>query len=337
VRHLDFDFAIDGEANLTWRRASEATAMLTVSILTSAGRYHVLCRVDGFTLEQQETGLKLLAITFGGDRACTHCDQVLRLPGFFNCKYDPAYCHRQVSQRFDFESRSLPARYSRGQYHALPCSIPSRKRSERHTNPDHEFAGLGKERAYRERRGERRANAGVASHRYAQFSFITQTGQSMLLSATICRLEVIPTDDAVTILEVGHPFEIPAALCSARAHAIVLTVQGLSHGKRVRLHHIYRATMPLLEIRHSLHISGSIRLDKATTEQRISFLPSSEHPQLMLWARSSRMSSRSSWDFPDSVETPHAEEVASTLVVRNGASKNTAEQPAWRFSSNVQL
>ena len=34
--------------------------------------------------------LKTLAATFGGDRACTDCARVLRLPGFFNRKYAPA-------------------------------------------------------------------------------------------------------------------------------------------------------------------------------------------------------------------------------------------------------
>jgi hypothetical protein len=47
--------------------------------------------VDGFIPEQQESALKLLAVTFGGDPACTDCNRVLRLPGFVNCKYDPAY------------------------------------------------------------------------------------------------------------------------------------------------------------------------------------------------------------------------------------------------------
>jgi len=34
--------------------------------------------------------LKTLAAVFGGDRACTDCARVLRLPGFFNRKYSPA-------------------------------------------------------------------------------------------------------------------------------------------------------------------------------------------------------------------------------------------------------
>ena len=59
--------------------------------LDIAGKYQVLWRVEGFTFEQQESALKLLAITFGGDPACTDCNRVLRLPGFLNRKYDPAY------------------------------------------------------------------------------------------------------------------------------------------------------------------------------------------------------------------------------------------------------
>jgi hypothetical protein len=34
--------------------------------------------------------LKTLAETLGGDRACTDCARVFRLPGFFNRKYTPA-------------------------------------------------------------------------------------------------------------------------------------------------------------------------------------------------------------------------------------------------------
>jgi len=35
--------------------------------------------------------LKGLAETFGGDRACTDCARMFRLPGFFNRKCSPAY------------------------------------------------------------------------------------------------------------------------------------------------------------------------------------------------------------------------------------------------------
>src|SRR6202158_4900357 len=91
VRHLYLDLDTDGKARLTSLRASDAVPPPNAVLSTSLGKYQILWRVDGFTLEQQESALKLLAITFGGDPACTDCNRVLRLPGFLNCKYDPAY------------------------------------------------------------------------------------------------------------------------------------------------------------------------------------------------------------------------------------------------------
>src|SRR5271163_132639 len=91
VRHLYLDLDTDGETRLSSLRASEAVPPPNAVLSTSLGKYQILWRVDGFTLEQQESALKLLAITFGGDPACTDCNRVLRLPGFLNCKYDPAY------------------------------------------------------------------------------------------------------------------------------------------------------------------------------------------------------------------------------------------------------
>src|ERR1035438_6259257 len=82
VRHLYLDLDTDGEARLSSLRASDAVPPPNAIISTSLGKYQTLWRVDGFTLEQQESALKLLAITFGGDPACTDCNRVLRLPGF---------------------------------------------------------------------------------------------------------------------------------------------------------------------------------------------------------------------------------------------------------------
>ena len=63
----------------------------SVILSTSPGKYQVLWRVEGFDFDQQENTLKLLAIAFGGDSACTDRNRVLRVPGFRNCKYDPAH------------------------------------------------------------------------------------------------------------------------------------------------------------------------------------------------------------------------------------------------------
>src|SRR5258708_29649406 len=90
VRHLYLDLDTDGEARLASLRASHAVPTPTAVLSTSPRKYQSLLRLDGFTFEQQESPLKLLAIGFGGDPACTDCNRVLRLPGFLNQKYTPA-------------------------------------------------------------------------------------------------------------------------------------------------------------------------------------------------------------------------------------------------------
>ena len=90
VRHLYLDLDTDGDAKLAALRASNAVPIPTAIVSTSAGKYQVLWRVESIPFEQQESLLKVLAITFGGDPACTDCNRVLRLPGFLNQKYTPA-------------------------------------------------------------------------------------------------------------------------------------------------------------------------------------------------------------------------------------------------------
>ena len=72
---------------------------------TSPGKYQALWKVEGFDFDQQENALKLLAITFGGDSACTDRNRVLRVPGFLNRKYDPAH---PVSVEYPGDSIYLP-------------------------------------------------------------------------------------------------------------------------------------------------------------------------------------------------------------------------------------
>jgi hypothetical protein len=91
VRHLYLDIDMDGNARLAALRASELVPPPTSILSTSPGKYQVLWRVEEFDFARQEQTLKLLAVAFGGDPACTDCNRVLRVPGFLNRKYDPAY------------------------------------------------------------------------------------------------------------------------------------------------------------------------------------------------------------------------------------------------------
>src|ERR1039457_5436445 len=149
VRHLYLYLDTDGEARLSSLRASDAVPPPNAIVSTSFGKYQVLWRVDGFTSEQQESALKLLAITFGGDPACTDCNRVLRLPGFLNCKYDPAwpvtveYPGNSTWNSDDFQLDMLAA-------DALLSSrsITSRKHPDKHTNSERDWAWILNELAH---------------------------------------------------------------------------------------------------------------------------------------------------------------------------------------------
>jgi RepB DNA-primase from phage plasmid len=143
VRHLYLDFHIDGEARLTALRTSDTVPTPTAILSTSRGKYQILCRIDSFTFGRQESTLKLLAIPFGGDPACTDCKRVLRLSGFRNCKSDPSH---PIPVTYPCDSTSNPGdcRLDIPATHALPLphAIPSRKHPGKHTNSEHDWAWI---------------------------------------------------------------------------------------------------------------------------------------------------------------------------------------------------
>ena len=91
AKGLYLDLDSDGDRRLATLRGSNAVPSPAAVIHTSMGKHQVIWRVKGFTIPEQEVTLKGLAETFGGDRACTDCARVFRLPGFFNRKYSPAF------------------------------------------------------------------------------------------------------------------------------------------------------------------------------------------------------------------------------------------------------
>jgi RepB DNA-primase from phage plasmid len=90
AKGLYLDLDSEGDAKLATISHSESVPVPSAVIQTSTGKYQVLWRIHGFSVSEQEATLKSLAETFGGDRACTDCARVFRLPGFFNRKYNPA-------------------------------------------------------------------------------------------------------------------------------------------------------------------------------------------------------------------------------------------------------
>lgn len=106
LRHLYLDFDIGGEVRPTSLWASDTVLKPTAALSTSLGKYPTLWRVDSFNFERHESTLKLPAIAFGGDPACTDCNWILRWPRFRNCKYDPRY---PVTLKYPCDLTSNPA------------------------------------------------------------------------------------------------------------------------------------------------------------------------------------------------------------------------------------
>ena len=233
VRHLYLDLDTAGETSLTSLRASDAVPPPNAILSTSLGKYQILWRVNGFTLEQQESTLKLLAITFGGDPACTDCNRVLRLPGFLNCKYDPAY---PVSVEYPGDSswKSDDFRLDILAADAILSSrtFIARKHPAKPTNSEHDWAWVLHELA----RGKDAAKLTrkLASRRSDKPNPLYYAQRTVdVASARLWLIEGIPIDDVVTLLEVRRRFEIPIALCRARAREIAQTAQRMIARRKI--------------------------------------------------------------------------------------------------------
>lgn len=225
VRHLYIDIDTDGDDRLAALRASDAIPMPTAILSTSPGKYQVLWQVDGFDFERQEATLKLLATVYGGDASCTDRNRVLRLPGFLNCKYDPAH---RVTAAYPCNSVWNPGDFRLD----LPAAeiilsrreSGSRKSPQKHTHSEHDWAWISHELAHG--KDAAKLTRLLASRRSDKPNPLYYAQRTVdVASARLWLIEGIRLDDVITMLESRRRFEIPVALCSARAREIAATAQ----------------------------------------------------------------------------------------------------------------
>ena len=225
VRHLYIDIDTDGDARLASLRTSDAVPTPSAILSTSPGKYQVLWRVEGFDFDRQESTLKQLAIAFGGDPACTDRNRVLRLPGFFNRKYDPAHC---VTVEYPSASVWTPLdfRLATAVPNALLFSdtIPLRKQPGKQSTSETDWAWVSTELAHG--KDAVKLTRELASRRSDKPNPLYYAQRTVdVASARLWFIEGIRTDDVITMLESRRRFELPAALCSARAREIAETAQ----------------------------------------------------------------------------------------------------------------
>ena len=218
-------FRSDGDARLAALRASDLVPPPTSILSTSPGKYQVLWRVEGFDFERQERTLKLLAVAFGGDPACTDRNRVLRIPGFLNQKYEPAY---RVTVEYPDDSiwTRDDFRFDAATVDAMLCAqtVPSRKPPSKHSNSENDWAwvcdqlGHGKDAVKLTRELVSRRPDKPNPLYYAQRTVD-------VASARLWLLEGIRIGDVITMLESRRRFEIPTAIAEARAREIAVTAE----------------------------------------------------------------------------------------------------------------
>jgi hypothetical protein len=225
VRHLYIDIDTEGDARLAALRASDLVPPPTAILSTSPGKYQVLWRVDGFDFEGQEQTLKLLAIAFGGDSACTDCNRVLRIPGFLNQKYDPARC---VTVEYPDDSVWTPGDFlletAITEAMTFAPSNLGRKSPRKHSNSESDWAWVSSQ--LRQGKDAAKLTRELAAHRSDKPDPLYYAQRTVdVASAHLWLLEGIRIDDVITMLECRRRFDIPSALCSARAREIAATAE----------------------------------------------------------------------------------------------------------------
>ena len=225
VRHIYIDIDEDGDARLAALRASDRVPAPTTILSTSPGKYQALWRVAGFDFERQEQTLKLLAQAFGGDPACTDRNRVLRVPGFYNRKYSPAH---RVAVEYTANTIYGPEDFRLDD--AVGSSVLSlrgnarKSPAQRHSLSENDWAWVcaqlthGRDAAKLTHELIVRRSDKPDPLYYAQRTVDVASACLWLGSG-------IPIDDVITTLEVRRRFEIPPALCSARAREIAATAQ----------------------------------------------------------------------------------------------------------------
>jgi hypothetical protein len=341
VRHLYIDIDLNGEARVAMLRASDAVPAPTAILSTSADKYQALWRVEAFDFDRQETTLKQLAFAFGGDPACTDCNRVLRVPGFLNRKYSPGHL---VTVEYPCNTTWNP-----GDFHlddsltsaVLPLGIARPMQSGKRTHSEQDWAwvmdqlGNGKDAA--------KVTHALASRRTDKPNPLYYAQRTVdMASARLWLLEGAPIGDVITMLEERRNFELPTALCSARAREIALTCTTWNRAQEDCLNSSTqrRNTMPLLEVVQTKQVSASIRLSDSTATQVDQYAAYIHASADDVVEKALQYVFSKDPGFRDFQKTPQANEVAATLRIRKApaseASLPPAKKPANGAATSVQ-
>jgi hypothetical protein len=238
VRHLYIDIDVDGKNRIAALRESENVPVPTVILSTSPDKYQVLWRVEGFDFDQQEGTLKLLAIAFGGDSACTDRNRVLRVPGFRNCKYAPAH---PVTVEYPSDAIYHPDHFRLNDL-SLESVLPFRGAARTYptskdTHSEQDWAWVIQQLSFGE--DAAKLTLMLASRRSDKPNPLYYAQRTIdIASARLSLLEGMAIEDVIAMLERRRSTELQAALCSCRAREIAATaLRMITRQRFTSIHH----------------------------------------------------------------------------------------------------
>src|SRR6202162_3635309 len=88
IRHVYLDLDHGGPDTLQSVENSSVLPKPNYVLTSSPGKFQIVWKVEGMSLDEAEGLLRAMAREFGGDPAATDATRVLRLPGFANKKYE---------------------------------------------------------------------------------------------------------------------------------------------------------------------------------------------------------------------------------------------------------
>lgn len=136
IRHVYLDLDTDGDRAVVAIHQSNQVPEPNFVIRTSPGKYQVIWKVEGITLPEAEAIQRAMVKEFGGDPAATDSSRVLRLPGFYNKKYQESYrveAEARSSQTYRASDFRVGLDQAQAPAQAQPQDYPGRE--HRQSNP----------------------------------------------------------------------------------------------------------------------------------------------------------------------------------------------------------
>jgi hypothetical protein len=165
VRHLYLDFDENGTEAVERMFARPDLPRPSFRISSSPGKWQIVWKVEGFTVERAEALQKWLARETGADRAATDCTRVLRLPGLYNHKYGkPHFVSAEPLSWQVYEPENFPEPARRKETAAEPPNPVHRARGKGSlSQSEHDWAYA--KRALSRGEGEELVIAAIATWR----------------------------------------------------------------------------------------------------------------------------------------------------------------------------